>query len=444
MKIDRRHLLLGAAALTATACASVPGAAPAGPDAFVSVEGTGFKRNRAPYHYVGTNMWYAAWIGSDGAFGDRGRLTRELDRMQVAGIKNIRLAGSGEDSPLTNSVKPAFRDHSAEYNESLLKGLDVTLAEMARRDMTAVVYLTNFWEWSGGMMTYLYWTNGGQYINMNDPAHPWPAFADFNAQFYQSGEAIRLYHDYIRAVVGRTNTVTGVRYADDPTIMAWQLANEPRPGGSAAVGEPNLPNFYAWVRDTAVLIKSLAPKQLVSTGSEGLKGCLEQEACVVAEHSIPQIDYLTIHIWPLNWSWVDDDDLAGTAAAGEAQVQDYIDRHLTIARQIDKPLVIEEFGYPRDVGYAPSATTTYRDRYYRLIFAAVEKSIREGGPLQGSNFWAWNGEGRAKHADWRFHSGDTAFLGDPPHEPQGWYGVFDSDATTLALVRQHAATISGL
>ncbi|RZJ87163.1 MAG: mannanase, partial [Brevundimonas sp.] len=158
MMIDRRHLLMGAAALTATACASVPGSASTGSDAFVSVDGMGFRRNGAPYHYVGTNMWYAAWIGSDGAFGDRGRLTRELDRMQAAGIKNIRLAGSGEDSPLTNSVKPAFRDHSAEYNESLLKGLDVTLAEMARRDMTAVVYLTNFWEWSGGMMTYLYWT----------------------------------------------------------------------------------------------------------------------------------------------------------------------------------------------------------------------------------------------------------------------------------------------
>ncbi len=42
--------------------------------------------------------------------------------------------------------------------------------------MRAVLYLTNFWEWSGGMMTYLSWINGGNYINMNDPAHPWPEF----------------------------------------------------------------------------------------------------------------------------------------------------------------------------------------------------------------------------------------------------------------------------
>jgi hypothetical protein len=30
-------------------------------------------------------------------------------------------------------------------------------------------------------------------------------------------------------------------------------------------------------------------------------------------------------------------------------------------------------------------------------------------------------------------------MGDPPHEPQGWYGLFDDDKSTLALVRDHAA-----
>ena len=57
----------------------------------------------------------------------------------------------------------------------------------------------------------------------------------------------------------------------------------------------------------------------------------------------------------------------------------------------------------------------------------------------GSNFWAWNGEARAAHPDARFRDGDLAYMGDPPHEPQGWYGLFDGDASTLALVRAHAA-----
>jgi mannan endo-1,4-beta-mannosidase len=37
--------------------------------------------------------------------------------------------------------------------------------------------------------------------------------------------------------------------------------------------------------------------------------------------------------------------------------------------------------------------------------------------------------------------GDTSYVGDPPHEPQGWYSVFDSDESTLALIRAHAQAI---
>src|SRR3546814_18458185 len=60
-------------------------------------------------------------------------------------------------------------------------------------------------------------------------------------------------------------------------------------------------------------------------------------------------------------------------------------------------------------------------------------------PIAGSNFWAWNGEARAAHGDHRFRDGDRAYMGDPPHEPQGWYGLFDSDASSLAQLRRHAA-----
>ena len=444
MTFTRRAVLAASAAATvlpAAACATAPNAGGASP--FVKVDGLGFVVNGRPYRFVGANMWYAAYLGADADYGNRARLTRELDTLAETGVTNIRLMASSEDSPLRNSVTPTFRNRTDTYNETLLEGLDLTLAEMGERDMKAILCLTNFWEWSGGMMTYLYWVNGGQYLNMNDPAHPWPQFPDFNSAFYTQAEAQRLYRDYIRAVVTRTNTVTGVRYIDDPTIMSWQLANEPRPGGSDAIAAPNLPAFYAWIEGTAAYIKSLDPNHLVSTGSEGLKGCIERTDCVVATHEPASVDYLTAHIWPQNWSWVDQRDLAATAEAGRPLVDKYIRDHIEIARGLNKPLVIEEFGYPRDGGLNdPSAPTTYKDRFYTQIFDAVLASIREGGPLVGSNFWAWNGEGRAAHPDHRFRPGDTSYVGDPPHEPQGWYGVFDSDASTRALIRAHAAALA--
>lgn len=444
----RRHLLAASAALMAAgptmargqACA--PGSPPSPRLGFVTRDGAALMLDGKPYRFVGANAWYLPWLGADAVFGDRLRLGRELDALGSDGVTNVRISASAELSPLRNSVQPAFQDRSA-LNETLMVGLDQTLADMDRRGMKAVLYLTNFWEWSGGMMTYLSWVNGGRYLNMNDPAHPWPAFPDFNANFYRSSEAVSLYHDYVRAIVGRTNSVTGRPYIEDPTIMAWQLANEPRPAGSQAVATAVLPAFYGWIEGTARLIKSIDPNHLVSTGGEGLKGSVEQAEIVMASQAFADIDYTTAHIWPGNWSWLDRADMAGTDAHARRLARDYVAQHIDFARRLDKPLVIEEFGYPRDGDlYDPSTPTTLRDGFYADVHVAVLADAKVGGPLVGSNFWAWNGEGRARHPDFRAQADDAAWLGDPPHEPQGWYGVFDTDASTRALIRAHAAALA--
>ena len=157
---------------------------------------------------------------------------------------------------------------------------------MGKRGLKAVIYLTNFWEWSGGMMTYLYWTNGGRYINMNDPAHPWPEFPDMSSEFYGSPPAIAMLNDYIRAVVGRTNSITGRRYADDPAIMRGSSpTNRDRAAGPEAV-QRHMPAYLAWIDGTARLIKSIDPNHMVSTGSEGTQGCVESDQCVFDAHSL--------------------------------------------------------------------------------------------------------------------------------------------------------------
>jgi mannan endo-1,4-beta-mannosidase len=307
--------------------------------------------------------------------------------------------------------------------------------------MKAVLYLSNFWEWSGGFGTYL-WYATGQYMDMGDPAHPWPEFPDHNADFYRSPTAVGMFQDHVRELVGRSNRVTGIAYKDDPTIMAWQLCNEPRPGVTESVIEAALPAYFAWIEGSAQLIRSLDPNHLVSLGHEGTIAMADNEDRVAQAHS--RIDYVTAHIWPLNWGWVNGKDLAGTWDAGSAKVSAYLKAHEAIARKLNKPLVFEEFGFPRDgEGYDPSTGTTFRQRYYGMIYSAVESSIAQGGPICGSNFWAWNGEARAEHANHRFQDGDRKYMGDPPHEPQGWYGNFDSDAAMLEVIRAHAQKLRG-
>lgn len=433
-----RRSILAAGALGAWGCATRGESG-----GFVTARDGALWAEGAPYRFVGANLWYGAYLGANAAYGDQARLRRELDRLSAIGVTNLRVLGSSEVSPLRNSLAIGFRDRAPPYNETLLRGLDVLLAEMGARGMRAVVYLANFWEWSGGFATYLYWTNGGRFINAGDRAHPWPAFADFSSQFYASGEAVGLYRDYVRAVVSRTNTVTGVAYRDDPAIMTWQLANEPRPGGSEASIAANMSAYQTWIAETVRLIRSIDGRHLVSAGSEGRAGCGELMSCVRDAHA--DVDYLTAHIWPQNWSWADPNDLAGTFVTVEANTHAYVEVHAELARELGKPLVIEEFGFPRDgAAYTAGGPTMYRDRFYALIQEHVIQNARAGGPLIGSNFWAWGGEGRARRADFRMQPEDTNFVGDPPHEPQGWYSVFDGDDTTLAALRAHASNLAAI
>ena len=409
---------------------------------FVTVQGTHFHLRGKPYHYAGTNLWYGAYLGSSGPTGDRARLTKELDHLQSLGVNNIRVLGLSEASELKRAVRPAIMTRPGQYDESLLAGLDFFIAELAKRDMKAIVYVNNYWQWSGGMSQYVAWFTGAPVVDP-DVTGDWDGFMDNSAKFYPIAEAQKAFRDAVRMLITRRNRITGKAYNEDPTIMAWQLGNEPRPG-SARTRDKNAALFIRWVNDTAQFIDSLAPRQLVSSGNEGWMGTAGDRKLFVDSHQSAYIDYLTFHMWAPNWSWVDPKRFAATYDAGWAKARDYLNWHIDTAQLMGKPIVLEEFGMNRDDGsFSPSAKTTVRDRYYRAVFEIVEQRAAEGAAIAGSNFWAWNGAGRTQNADFMWKPGDD-FNGDPPQEAQGLYGIFDTDASTLAIIKAHAARMQAL
>ena len=123
---------------------------------FVRVEDGHFMRGDKPYYYVGTNFWYGAILGSEGQGGNRERLVRELDEMKRMGIDNLRiLVGSDGERGVKTKVEPTLQEKPGVYNDTILAGLDYLLMEMGKRQMVAVLYLNNSWEWSGGYGFYL-------------------------------------------------------------------------------------------------------------------------------------------------------------------------------------------------------------------------------------------------------------------------------------------------
>jgi mannan endo-1,4-beta-mannosidase len=404
---------------------------------FVTVRDGKFYLHGEPYYFIGANYWYGPLLASPGATGDRERLARELDFLAAHGLRNLRiLAGAEGPDDEPTRVTPGLQIAPGKYNEELLAGLDYLLAEMAKRDMKAVLYLNNTWEWSGGYAQYVNWSGQG------DIPYPtkasWPEFMKFAARFHDSPECIAAYFNHVRFMLGRTNQVTGVKYVDDPTIMSWQIANEPR-----ALAAEHIPAFEKWMKEACALFKSLDSNHLLSTGSEGQWGCEGQMDLFERLHSDSHVDYLTMHIWPKNWQWLDVKDIPGSLERCVANTDAYIDAHCAVARSLGKPIVIEEFGFPREGhSYELASATTNRDKYYANIFRQVVANRADGGPLAGCNFWTFGGAGRPAPGNPFWAKGED-LLGDPPQEEQGLNSVFDVDAT-IAIVDKYNAELGAI
>lgn len=412
-----------------TGCTSTPKESPS---PFIQVKNGQFIRNGQPYYYIGSNFWYGAILASEGTGGNRERLHRELDSLKAIGVDNLRiLVGSDGKRGVPTKVEPTLQEAPGIYNDTILAGLDYLLAEMEKRDMLAVLYLNNSWEWSGGYSQYLAWARGDK---APVPAvDGWPAFMNYVKEFVVSDSAQALFANHVKYILTRTNRYTHRKYTDDPTIMSWQIGNEPRAFASDSIHKAA---FAEWMSKTSSLIRSLDPNHLISTGSEGKHGCEEDIALFEKVHADTNIDYMNIHIWPYNWGWAPKDSLQENLEKACTNTQAYIDEHLNIAKKYQKPLVLEEFGYPRDsFQFGKNISTHARDGYYKCIFDLIVKHATHQSLLAGCNFWGWGGLAvpSSEHVFWQ--PGDD-YTGDPAQEEQGLNSVFASDSSTISLIRE--------
>ena len=401
---------------------------------FVNVKSGQFILRGKPYYYVGANYWYAGLLGNDES--GKQRLKKELDFLHYHGVSNLRVLSGAEGTGQINGVprvEPPLQPKAGAFNKDILKGLDFLLVELNKRQMKAIIFLSNNWEWSGGFLQYLNW-NGLISDTILKRKLNWNEMRDYVSKFYSCGPCRKQYKEQVKIIVSRVNSITGKKYKDDPAIMSWEIANEPRPMRPAAI-----PLYEEWISNTAAYIKSLDKNHLVTTGSEGEMG---SETLQVFKdiHSDKNIDYATIHIWPKNWSWFRDTTIAGSMDKIKTNTLNYISKHKNISREINKPLVIEEFGLPRDNhSFDLSSSTSLRDDYYRIIFSELVSSVENKDVIGGANFWAFGGIGRPSQLWWK--KGND-WLGDPPMEEQGLNSVFDTDSGTWDMINSFAKRIN--
>lgn len=210
--------------------------------------------------------------------------------------------------------------------ENGLQRLDHLIAEAEQAEIRLILPLVNYWPDFGGMDRYVAWFKAGS-----------------RDEFYRHPEIRNAYRSYVRQILTRTNTVTGRLYRDEPAILAWELANEPR--CEVRGGEQIL---LDWVREMSGWVKQHDPNHLLAVGDEGYFGRhgVDCEALI----RVPDIDFGTFHLYPQIWKKRD---------AARFGIR-WIEEHLAVGKSAGKPMVLEEYGM-----------TTDRDAVYRAWLAAI-------------------------------------------------------------------------
>ncbi|GAB7359661.1 hypothetical protein MBLNU230_g6840t1 [Neophaeotheca triangularis] len=451
------------------------------PDDYVSVDGNRLKDSHGTTVYLtGLNYWSCMNLAADDSVGgNHSRFITELDQMASKGVNHLRLMASSEGAPTHQPFRmdPPLMQSPGEYNEEIFVGMDRCLAEMSKRGMRATMTLANEWQWSGGFAQYVSWANDnaeipypeswnltappqrdppgtrgwGNYTEEGVNAAPYSNFTEFANRFYTCDQCQEWYHDHIDTVLNRVNTVNGRTYKEDPTVMTWQLANEPQPEieadylGPYSLVLPPTPEdaVLPWIEKTSSYIRAAAPNQLINVGFEGKQGKWYFQAV----HNFTTVDYTTSHCWVQNWGVY---DMLNASAANLVEAnnfaRDFIRNTSDWAREINKPVFLEEFGMARnnwenegkEYTYLSSAGTSNKDDYFEAIIgAALQDFLTGDGAYVGTCPWAYGGVFRPETQT--LNEFGEVWAGDPPHEAPGWYDLYDDDEAMNIIHRQQQA-----
>ncbi|HEY0545831.1 MAG TPA: cellulase family glycosylhydrolase [Pyrinomonadaceae bacterium] len=331
---------------------------------FVGTRGSQFVIDSKPFRFVGANV--AVMYRNE----DRARMPETLRVAAADGIRVVRVwaFGEGGEDSAVKSVggdredwprQHPFRFRPDEWNEEAFVHLDHVLAEAAKNHLYVQLCLTNWWRDTGGVTQYLNWAG---ITDAADDKQPFGINVERAMLFYTNEETRRMYRQHVEKIVARRNSVTGVLYKDDPTIMGYELMNEAQaPTGRRA-------ERRAWVAEMSAYIRSLDADHLITPGTWGYRSAWERREWL-EEHRLPDVDFADVHNYPR-------DDLDSYVDSPTA-LGEFIANRVSAAYALSKPLVFGEFGMSPDGYNGQTAAEWYR--------AYLEQAARMGAG--GAMFW---------------------------------------------------------
>lgn len=306
---------------------------------FVKVQGGQFVLNDSPFRFVGTNAYFLLDAAN---YGSTAHTMEMLSLANALGFTVLRMWAFMDGTGSTGG----FQTSLGVYDENTAQQLDWILRQADLAGVRVILTLTDYWNAYGGMSWYVTkCVRRGASVDL----------------FYTNACAREYYQRWVSFLVNRPNTYSPQdseprtadnpngyrRYKNDPTIFAWELANEPRSG------DPTGDTVYYWVRDMAAYVKSLGVQQMVDVGEEGFDTTANavhyspvtttynnqtflfngtEGVSFRRNTADPNIDFASAHLYPEYWNFSFD--------AGNNWIAD----HMKIASDLGKPFVLGEFG----------------------------------------------------------------------------------------------------
>ncbi|XP_030498512.1 mannan endo-1,4-beta-mannosidase 7 isoform X1 [Cannabis sativa] len=332
---------------------------------FIRTWGHHFMLNGNPYYANGFNAYWLMYVASDPS--QRFKVSSAFQEASSHGLTVARTWAFSDGGYRPLQYAPGS------YNDQTFKGLDFVVAEARKHGIKLILSLVNNYESFGGKKQYVNWArNQGQYLTSDD-------------DFFRNPIVKGYYKNHVSTVLNRYNSFTGLHYKNDPTIMAWELMNEPR-----CTSDPSGRTIQAWITEMAAHVKSIDRNHLLEIGSEGFYGQssphrrslnpgLNIGTDFIANNRIPHIDFATVHSYPDQW-------LTGANDQNQLSfLNQWLDSHIQDSQNIlRKPLLLTEFGKSsKDSGY----NTYQRDQLFNTVYNKVYSSAKRGGVAAGAMFW---------------------------------------------------------
>ncbi|XP_004228885.2 mannan endo-1,4-beta-mannosidase 4-like [Solanum lycopersicum] len=341
---------------------------------FVYIDGTHFALEGKPFYLNGFNSYWLMYMASDPS--TRNKVTNIFQQASKYKMNVARTwaFADGGSRPLQSA--PGV------YNEQMFQGLDFVISEAKNYGIHLILSLVDNFEAFGGKKQYVEWAvQKGQKLTSDD-------------DFFTNPMVKKFYKNYIKDMLTRVNKITKVAYKDDPTILSWELINEPR-----CPSDLSSKTIQNWIREMAGHLKSIDTNHLLEIGLEGFYGNDKKQynpnyinygTDFISNNQIREIDFTTIHIYPDQW-------LPGsTPEAQDNWASQWIQAHIDDSKLLKKPILIGEFG-------KSSNTTGYnikkRDNYFGKIYGNIFNCAKNGGPCGGGLFWQLLDQGMENYGD---------------------------------------------